>query len=147
VATKKAAKKPTAVKSKSANADGFFEHGVSVKGAPLWLMEYICAVMAKRASVRIPLFPVVSASTRSVLLIFTCRIDHWVCDFYGVGGGGKIAKTLTFRTKEKAITLAARGGAAIDTNDRVRLSDGIEKGQGTIFLNLTKNQYEKLLAA
>jgi len=129
------------------NADGFLDYEASVEDAPSWLMENICAVMAKQESARILPFPLASTSTRSVLLIFTWRIDRWICDFYAIGGGGKIAKTLTFRTREKVIALAERGGAAIDADDHVRLSDGIEKGQGTIVLNLTRDQYEKLLAA
>jgi hypothetical protein len=135
------------VKALGMNADGFLDHDASVRDAPSWLMDYIYAVMARRESARILPFPLASTATRSVLLIFALRIDRWVCDFYAIGGGGKIAKTLTFRTREKVIALAERGGAAMYADSQVRLSDGIEKGQGTIFLNLTRAQYEKLLAA
>ncbi|HZZ15999.1 MAG TPA: hypothetical protein VFE08_08580 [Candidatus Sulfotelmatobacter sp.] len=102
---------------------------------------------AKQEAARILPFPLNSTFTRKVLLIFTWRIDCWICDFYGMRGSGKIVKTLRFRTGEKVIAVAARGGAALDADDQVRLSDGIEKGKGTIVLNLTRDQYERLLAA
>jgi hypothetical protein len=40
-----------------------------------------------------------------------------------------------------------RGGAIMDSDNRSRLYRGIQVGHGSILLNLTSEQYNKLIAA
>jgi hypothetical protein len=115
--------------------------------APSWLLAFIDGAVAKQKPTEVIPFPFASTSAHSVLLIFARKNDSWICDFYATQGDNKIAKTLTFRTSEKVVTLVERGGALMDTRHQLALFSLIEKGQGRIVLNLTKYQYEKLLAA
>jgi hypothetical protein len=115
--------------------------------APSRLLAFINGAVAKQKPIEVIPFPPASTSTHSVLLIFARKNDRWICDFYSTQGNRKIAKTLTFRTSKKVVTLVERGGASMDPGHQLALFSGIEKGQGKIVLNLTKYQYEKLIAA
>jgi Bifunctional DNA primase/polymerase, N-terminal len=125
----------------------FINREAPLQEAPSWLLAFINGAVAKQKPIEVIPFPLASTSTHSVLVIFARKNDQWICDFYSTQGNRKIAKTLTFHTSEKVVTLAERGGASMDTGHQLALISGIEKGQGRIVLNLTQYQYEKLLAA
>jgi len=84
---------------------------------------------------------------RCVLLSFERRGERWFCDFYEASGTAKVRKTLSYRSSSKVVSLATRGGAFMKQSDRSRLYQGIQIGHGRIPLNLTSDQYEKLIAA
>jgi hypothetical protein len=81
------------------------------------------------------------------LLSFERRGERWLCDFYESSGTAKVRKTLSYRSSDKIVSLAVRGGAFMKRNNRSRLYQGIEIGHGSILLNLTSDQYSKLIAA
>lgn len=88
--------------------------------------------------------PIVS---QCVLLRFERKNNRWFCDFYESSGVARIRGILAYRFSEMVVSLAMRGGAIVNYESRVRLYQGIETGHGSIFLNLTSEQYDKLIAA
>ncbi len=82
-----------------------------------------------------------------VILSFERKGERWFCDFYESSGTTSVRETLTYRSSDKVVLLAVRGGAFINRNDRSRLYEGIQVGFGRIPLNLTSDQYNKLIAA
>jgi len=69
-----------------------------------------------------------------------------VCDFYESSGIAKVRKTLAYRSSDKVVSLAIRGSND-GWHNRSRLYLGIQIGHGSILLNLTSEQYNKLIAA
>jgi hypothetical protein len=53
--------------------------------------------------------------------------------------------TVTFASPEKIIEMAKRGGADLNLESRAGLQHGIEIGRGGFYLNLTDEQYSRLL--
>lgn len=86
-------------------------------------------------------------AAQCVLLSFAKQGDRWFCDFYESSGTAKIRETLTYRCSETVVSLAMRGGAIMDSDNRSRLYGGLQVGHGSILLNLTAEQYNKLIAA
>lgn len=82
-----------------------------------------------------------------VLLSFERRGDRWYCDFYEGSGTAKVRKTLCYGSSDKVVSLAVKGGAFARPNTRCNLFATIEVGRGRILLNLTSDQYKKLIAA
>jgi hypothetical protein len=80
-----------------------------------------------------------------VLLSFARRGDRWFCDFYESSGNAKVRGTLSYRSGDKVVSIAIRGGAFLDGNNRSLPRD--RTGHGSILLNLTSEQYNKLIAA
>lgn len=82
-----------------------------------------------------------------VLLRFERKGNRWFCDFYELTGIVRIRETLNYRSSETIVSLAMRGGAIINHEDRVRIYQGIQIDRGSVLLHLTSEQYNKLIAA
>jgi hypothetical protein len=82
-----------------------------------------------------------------VLLRFERKGNRWCCDFCESTGVARIRTTLIYRSSETVVSLAMRGGAIKNYENLVRLYRGIEVGHGSVLLNLTSEQYNKLIAA
>jgi hypothetical protein len=112
-----------------------------------WLMDLLQEYSCMRGPARILSFRPAPHVALCVLLSFERRGDRWFCDFYSAAGTAKVRETLSYRSSSKVVSLAIRGGAFMKQNDRSRLYEGIQLGHGRIPLNLTCDQYEKLIAA
>ena len=112
-----------------------------------WLMDLIHADSSGNRTARILNFRLSPDAARSVLLSFERRGEWWLCDFYEASGTAKVRQTLAYRSSEKVVSLAIRGGAFMKSSNRSRLYEGLEIGHGRILLNLTSDQYSKLIAA
>lgn len=56
-----------------------------------------------------------------------------------------LRKHLTFASDHKLIELAERGKADLNLESRAAIQHGIEIGRGGLYLNLSEEQYRKLL--
>jgi hypothetical protein len=70
--------------------------------------------------------------------------DGWDCQFLEADLKTSLHRHLHFTSSEKIVELVARGGGFKDQEARLMLDQGIEKGRGGVFLELTEEQYEKL---
>ncbi len=111
------------------------------------LMDLIHADSSTHGAARILAFRQSPDAALCVLLSFERRDERWFCDFYESSGTAKVRKTLSYRSSDKVVSLAVRGGAFMKRNNRSRLFEGIQIGHGRILLNLTSEQYNKLIAA
>ena len=102
---------------------------------------------SRRGTAQLLAFKPFSNAAQRVLLRFDWRENRWFCDFYEASGIARIRQTLTYRSSERVVSLAMRGGATMDGDSRFRLYRGIQVGHGSILLNLTSEQYNKLIAA
>jgi hypothetical protein len=68
----------------------------------------------------------------------------WHCQFLEADLKTPLPRKLHFSSPDRIIELVQRGGGFPDRESRLILNQGIEKGRGGVFLNLTKEQYEKL---
>ncbi len=112
-----------------------------------WLMDLIHSDSSGHGGARILAFRPSPGAALCVLLSFERKGERWLCDFYESSGTAKVRKTLAYRSSDKVVSLAIRGGAFMKRNNRSRLYQGIEVGHGSILLNLTSDQYNKLIAA
>jgi len=112
-----------------------------------WLMDLIHANSSGHTTASVIEFRTFPNTALRVLLSFARRGDRWFCDFYESSGNAKVRGTLSYRSGDKVVSIAIRGGAFLDGNNRSRLYQGIETGHGSILLNLTSEQYNKLIAA
>jgi hypothetical protein len=112
-----------------------------------WLMERIHQGGSRYGGVQLLAFNPLPNVAQCVLLRFERKGNRWCCDFYESSGVARIRETLVYRSSATAVSLATRGGAIINYENRVRLYRGIEIGHGRILLNLTSKQYDKLIAA
>lgn len=112
-----------------------------------WLMERIRQNGSQYGGIQLLAFNPLPNVAQCVLLRFEQKDNRWFCDFYESSRVAKIRETLAYRSSEAVVSLAMRGGAIMDYENRVRLYRGIEIGHGSILLNLTSEQYNKLIAA
>jgi hypothetical protein len=56
-----------------------------------------------------------------------------------------LPRRLHFASSDKIVELVERGGGFSDQESRLMLNQGIERGRGGVFLNLTDEQYAKLM--
>lgn len=112
-----------------------------------WLMERIHQGGHRYGGVQLLTFSRLPNVAQCVVLRFERKDDRWFCDFYESSGVARIRETLIYCSSETVVSLAMRGGAIISYENRVRLYRGIEIGHGSILLNLTSEQYNKLIAA
>ena len=68
----------------------------------------------------------------------------WYCEFLEKDRKTPLPKKLTFASADKVRELAEPGGAITTSDSRQMLEDGIIKGRGGVYLNLTQTQYERL---
>jgi|GEM_PF-5790199 len=117
------------------------------KEAPGWLLNLIHQMFSNGRSADAIPFPPSITSTHLIALSFANRDSHWVCDFYSIENERELIKTLFFRLSESILTLAQRGGITMNSESKEWLYGRFRAGSGNILLTLTKEQYEKLLAA
>lgn len=70
--------------------------------------------------------------------------NGWHCQFLEADLKTPLPRQFHFKSSNKIVELVQRGGGFPDQESRMMLEQGIEKGRGGVFLNLTKEQYEKL---
>ena len=75
---------------------------------------------------------------------FMLRQD-WFCQFLEADCKTPLPGKFTFQEPAKIIELAERGGYGKNLEDRQSLEHAIETGRGGIWLELTEEQYCKLL--
>jgi hypothetical protein len=68
----------------------------------------------------------------------------WHCQFLEADLKTPLPRHLHFKSPDKIIELVQRGGGFPDQESRLMLNQGIEKGRGGVFLNLTEEQHSKL---
>ena len=112
-----------------------------------WMMDLILGHSGGHGGARILPFRRSANAVPCVLLSFERRGDRWYCDFYEGAGTAKVRKTLCYGSSDKVVSLAVKGGAFARPNTRCNLFATIEVGRGRILLNLTSDQYKKLIAA
>jgi len=112
-----------------------------------WLMDLIYLDRCEHGGARILAFRPPPDAALCVLLSFELRGERWFCDSYESSGIAKVCKTLSYRSSDQVVSLAVRGGAFLKRNNRSRLYEGIQVGRGRIPLNLSSDQYKKLIAA
>jgi Bifunctional DNA primase/polymerase, N-terminal len=112
-----------------------------------WLLERIHQGGHRYGGGQLLAFNPLPNVAQCVLLRFERKGSRWFCDFYESSGFARIRETLIYRSSKTVVSLAMRGGAIINYENRVRLYREIEIGHGSILLNLTSEQYNKLIAA
>jgi len=112
-----------------------------------WLMERIHEGVSRYGVGQLFAFSRLANVARCVLLRFERKGHRWFCDFYESSGVARIRETLIYRSSETVVSLAMRGGAIMNCENRVRLYREIKIGHGSILLNLTSEQYNRLIAA
>jgi hypothetical protein len=73
------------------------------------------------------------------------RTNGWYCQFLEEDLKTPLPLKLTLDDPEKIQELAKRGGASMILEDKQAIDHGIEIGRGSVWLNLTQEQYQKLL--
>lgn len=112
-----------------------------------WLMERIHQRGSRHRGIQLLAFKPLPNVAQCVLLRFERKDNRWLCDFYESSGVAKIRKTLAYRSSKAVVSLATRGGAIMDNESHVRFYRELDIGRGSILLNLTSEQYNKLIAA
>jgi hypothetical protein len=80
---------------------------------------------------------------RKVYLYFMCN-RGWQCQFLEPDLKTTAARPITFADPAKIVEMAERGGALRDLASRQAVDYGISMGRGSVWLNLTEEQYAKL---
>lgn len=80
-----------------------------------------------------------------IYMYFQCR-GCWQCQFLERDLKTALPRKLQFASADKIIKLVERGGGITDQECRLMLQQGIDKGRGGVFLNLTDEQYSVLKA-
>jgi Bifunctional DNA primase/polymerase, N-terminal len=112
-----------------------------------WLMERLHQGGSRNGGGQLLAFSRLPNVAQCVLLRFERKGNRWLCDFYESSGVARIRETLIYRSSETVVSLATRGGAIINYKNRVRLYREMRIGRGSVLLNLTSEQYNKLIAA
>ncbi len=81
---------------------------------------------------------------RKVYLGFQRR-EHWDVWFMQPDLKTSLPTRLTFEREDKIRRLAERGGAFVNLEAKSMLDHGLEIGRGGVWLNLTEEQYQRLL--
>jgi hypothetical protein len=83
------------------------------------------------------------APKRKVYFYFML-LNGWHCQFLEPDLKTSAAGPLILTSPEKIMELARRGGAAMKLEDVQAIEYGISMGRGSVWLNLTDEQYRKL---
>jgi hypothetical protein len=70
--------------------------------------------------------------------------DGWFCQFLEEDLKTSLPRKVRLESPEKIVEMAEKGGAAMRLEDRQALAYGIAQGRGSVWLNLTHEQYQKL---
>lgn len=68
----------------------------------------------------------------------------WFCQFLEEDLKTPLPNKLNFKSPEKIIELAERGGANLNLEERQAIHHAIKKGRGGLWLELTEEQYRTL---
>jgi len=68
----------------------------------------------------------------------------WQCQFLEEDLKTPLARRLNLVSQEKLFEIAERGGYVLNLEGRQALQQGIDKGRGGIWLELSDDQYRKL---
>jgi hypothetical protein len=71
--------------------------------------------------------------------------DGWYCQFLEEDLKTSLPRKLHFKSHEKIREIAQRGGNNMNLEARQSLDHGIEIGRGGVWLELSQEQYQKLL--
>ncbi len=71
-------------------------------------------------------------------------VDGWFCQFLEEDLKTPLPRKARLNDSAKIIEMAEKGGAAMRLEDRQALDYGISLGRGSVWLNLTPEQYQKL---
>jgi hypothetical protein len=119
----------------------------SPKDAPGWLLNLAHQRFSMERPAGVAPFPSPKPSTHIVALSFAMQDNRWACEFISMEDGGSIVKTLFYRSARTVLLLAERGGLAMNAANRKWFDASIRNGRGKILLTLTREQYQKLIAA
>jgi hypothetical protein len=81
---------------------------------------------------------------RRVYASFQCR-DGWHVSFLESDLKTSLRKHLMFTSEQKIVELAERGNADLNLESRAAIQHGIGIGRGGFYLNLTPEQYDRLV--
>jgi len=70
--------------------------------------------------------------------------EGWHCQFLEADLKTPIPRELNLSDPSKIMEMAERGGAPMKLEDKQAIEYGISTGQGSVWLELTENQYAKL---
>ena len=70
--------------------------------------------------------------------------NGWYCQFLEQDLKTTAGRPLTLSSPEKVLEMARRGGAAMKLEDIQAIEYGISTGRGSVWLNLTPEQYRRL---
>jgi hypothetical protein len=70
--------------------------------------------------------------------------NGWYCQFLEQDLKTPAGKPLTLSSPEKILEMARRGGAEMKLEDIQAIEYGISTGRGSLWLNLTQEQYKRL---
>ncbi len=85
------------------------------------------------------------ASSRRIYMSFTHLAAGWECRFFRQDMKTPLRKKLLFVDAEKVRTFVFRGGASMFAADQNTLEHAILSGHGSLWLNLSAEQYNKLM--
>ena len=71
--------------------------------------------------------------------------DGWLCQFLEEDLKTALPRKMHFRNEQKVREIARRGGASLNLETLQAFDHGIEIGRGGIWLELSDEQYRKLL--
>ena len=71
-------------------------------------------------------------------------VECWFCQFLEEDLKTSLPRKVRLEDPAKIVEMAKKGGAAMRLEDRQALDYGIAQGRGSVWLNLTQEQYQKL---
>jgi hypothetical protein len=83
------------------------------------------------------------APRRRIYMHFMLR-NGWYCQFLEEDLKTPLPKKLNLKEPAKIFEIAERGGYKLTLENRQSIEHAIEKGRGSIWLDLTPEQYQKL---
>jgi hypothetical protein len=86
------------------------------------------------------------APRRKVYMSFMLR-KRWFCQFLEEDLKTALPRKISFADEAKLFEMAERGGYELNLEGRQAMEHAIQNGRGGIWLELTREQYEKLRSA
>ena len=125
----------------------YSNHEAPVKPAPKWLLDRIRKFFTDRRSAAILPFSSNRLKTHIVGVYFRRENGVWICSFRATNDGGALLKTLSLRYTSSIYKLAEKGRITMTSEIRQQIDSSLRRGNGTLLLMLSENQYQRLLAA
>jgi len=79
-----------------------------------------------------------------VFLRFT-YVEGWFCEFFDEGVKTALPRTVLLREERKLFEMLKRGGFTLNISGRQEIEAAMRKKSGGVWLDLTREQYAKLL--